>query len=399
MGQSAWTFQDPKQIARHGAKKASWYVGWYDTNGNRRSKSCGPGSAGKKAAFRLARQIEADLIAGVYKDDAPKRWADFRSQYERDVLASKSHADKTEALKALKDFERIVKPSRVDKINTSHIDRFIAKRRKERGHKRGSTLSPATLNKQLRYLRAAFIKARKWKMLDEVPEFEFVREPSKLPRYVLPDHFADIYRVCDSATQPNYFPAFTAADWWRALLVFAHMTGWRIGAILAMKREDLDLEGKAVITRYADNKGKRDDRTPLHPVIVEHLQRIPHFGKLVFEWRGSEWQLYAHFTRLQQEAGIDLPCREDHEHTDACRVYGFHDLRRAFATSNADRLTGPELQNLMQHRSFSTTQRYINLANKMSATANKIHVPDFLSPKQIGGNLEGQNPDGVSKSS
>ena len=45
-----------------------------------------------------------------------------------------------------------------------------------------------------------------------------------------------------------------------ALLVFAYMTGWRISDMLALRREDLDLEGGYAITRAEDNKGDRDDR-------------------------------------------------------------------------------------------------------------------------------------------
>jgi hypothetical protein len=43
---SAWIYQDDKQVKKHGAEAASWYVGWYDPEGKRRCKSCGPGERG-----------------------------------------------------------------------------------------------------------------------------------------------------------------------------------------------------------------------------------------------------------------------------------------------------------------------------------------------------------------
>jgi hypothetical protein len=30
---SAWTYQDDKQVKKHGTDKASWYVGWIDPEG------------------------------------------------------------------------------------------------------------------------------------------------------------------------------------------------------------------------------------------------------------------------------------------------------------------------------------------------------------------------------
>ena len=43
----------------------------------------------------------------------------------------------------------------------------------------------------------------------------------------------------------------------------------------------------------------------------------------------------------------------------------FHDLRRAFATMNADRLSTAPRQTLMRHKSYQTTQVYINMARQI----------------------------------
>jgi integrase len=59
-------------------------------------------------------------------------------------------------------------------------------------------------------------------------------------------------------------------------------------------------------------------------------------------------------------------------------VYGFHDLRRAFATMNAANLTADALQRLMRHKSYLTTQRYIKLATQIDKAAEAIDVPDML---------------------
>ena len=67
-------------------------------------------------------------------------------------------------------------------------------------------------------------------------------------------------------------------------------------------------------------------------------------------------------------------------------LYGFHDLRRAFATMNADKLTPDALQALMRHKSYQTTQReYINMSRQMDAAVASLHVPDVLKAKAAGG--------------
>ncbi len=88
----------------------------------------------------------------------------------------------------------------------------------------------------------------------------------------------------------------------------------------------------------------------------------------------------------QLAAGIHLNCRDDgrHECTAACHVYGFHDLRRAFATVNEETLTANALQRLMRHKSFTATQRYINMAQMLKRSTEKIFVPDVLRRTSTG---------------
>jgi integrase len=285
---------------------------------------------------------------------------------------------------SLKHFKRLMKPKKIAAIKTTTIDGFIAARRKEAGKKRGSLLSPATVNKDLRHLKAALGLAYEWGYLPARPKFRMEREREELPTYVSPEHFAKIYGACDVARMPRH-QTFPPADWWRALLVTAYMTGWRIGDLLSLRGEDLDIDAGTAITRAEDNKGKRDAILQLHAVVVEHLRKLRfgppgklRFGPRVFPWDHDRRTLLTEFSRIQDKAGVHLSCPGRHQHTRFCHVYGFHDLRRAFATMNADRLTPDALQSLMRHKSYLTTKRYINIKRQLDEAVAVLHVPDVL---------------------
>jgi len=217
-----------------------------------------------------------------------------------------------------------------------------------------------------------------WGYVPKVPKVKMRREPAKLPQYVTPEHFVAIYQKdCPVATLPpgqHYSPA----DWWRALLATGYMTGWRISELLALQRDDLDLEAGTAITRWADNKGKRDERVPLHPVVVEHLRKIVGFHPLVFRWCHDRKDLDEEFHRIQEAVGIKLACHERHKHTAACGFYGFHDLRRAFATVAAPKMKPEALQELMRHKSYQTTLRYVALVDQVREAVEAMPVPEVL---------------------
>jgi integrase len=391
---SAWVYQDDKQVKKYGGAAASWYVGWYEPDGRKKCKSCGPGLDGKRRADRLRRKLEAELMTGTYQMHVMKTWDEFHAEYDAKVLSRLAPRSRDEALTALAHFKRIVKPVRLFALCTAHVDNFIAARRREPGKKQGDLVSPATVNKDLRHLKAAFTKARKWGYVKDVPDFAMERTVKHLPTYVNGDHFAAIYAACERARMPQDLANANPADWWRALIVMGYMTGWRIGDLLALRRDDLDLKAGTAVTRGEDNKGGRDALVGLHPVVLDHLRKLAGFDTHVFPWNHNRRTLDEEFHRIQKVAGIHLACRGTHKHTEACHLYGFHDLRRAFATMNADKLTPDALQTLMRHKSYQTTQVYIDMTRQLDAAVAGLHVPGILrataAEQPYGGTVEGQ---------
>jgi integrase len=217
--------------------------------GQERCKSCGPGERGKRNAEKLRRKVEARLLTGAYQGAAKALWKDFRKEWEAKVGASMEPHTRDLTVDALNHFERLCNPVRTHFIGAQRIDHSVAKRRQERGRRRGSLVSPAAVNKELRHIRAALNVGKDWGYLPAAPRFRMLREPGRLPRHVAGDHFAAIYKACDSARMRD-LPNLSAPDWWRALLTVGYMTGWRIGDLLAMRREDLDLEAGLVVARW-----------------------------------------------------------------------------------------------------------------------------------------------------
>ncbi len=370
----AWTFQDSRQKKKLG-DKAPWSVGWFDPNGKKRSKRVGS----KSMAEKLRRKREGELAAGLYRNESHKSWRDFRREFEERILPALAPKTREAYTMVLNHFERICKPQKVAAIKTPTIDEFTAHRQRDPGRKVGSLLSPASVNHDLRHLKAALRIAHEWEYLPVVPKFRKVLESEQIGPVITEDHFQAVYEACDVATMPKGLHC-EAAEWWRGVLVFAITTGWRIEEILCFRREDLDLETGAILTRASDNKGNRDDMDYLADIALKHVKAVIGFHPGVFHWTHNMTTLRAQFHRIQIAAGIHLPCRDPrkHECSDACHLYGFHALRRGYATMNCDTMSSAVLQKKMRHKSFETTLRYISLAGKMKKAADAVHVPGFL---------------------
>ena len=300
-------------------------------------------------------------------------WAEFRRQHKETVLAAMDHRNRQETSVALAHFDRIIKPKRMEGVKTQSVDLYVTRRKRERGRKRGSTVSPATINKELRHLRAAFNLAEEWGMLSRAPKVRMVREPERDPEFVDDATFEKLYASCDVMTRPEA-ANYTAPEWWRALLTFAYLTGWRISEILALKRDDIDLAAGTAFLKAEDTKGKRDVTIELHPVAVDHLRTILSFDAMVFVWPSTRRRLWADFAKLKAKAGVEF-------------AGAFHRLRFGFCNANVDHVPEDVLQRLMRHKAASTTQGYINKARRMrtQGTADRLHVPAMFGDRKASG--------------
>lgn len=384
----AWVFQDDKQVKKHGEANASHYVGYYDPSGKKRCQSCGKGAEGLKNARKLKRKIEAQLIEGTFETNSNRTWKEFRQEYDLRILSGKSDNTQMQTRRSLGNFERLAKPGKVSAIRTATIDQFIAARRQERqqwrkdGHepkrkpknpyRESLPVSAATVNADIRNVRTALTVARQWGYIKELPVFRLLKLPKKLPVFVRPEDFDLIYGHADAATLPNV-QGVTPGDWWRGFLVFVYVaTGWRVSEVLALRREDLNLEKGIAITRAEDNKCDRDEAVKLHPVAVVHLEKLIGFGPLVFATPHDRKTLWKEFRHIQEAAGIKLAGTKP--------FYSFHDLRRGFGTLNAERMTPRVLQHFMRHKSYQTTQQfYLNPLPEMEQAVNRMHVPPGLT--------------------
>jgi integrase len=390
MDRRAWVNQLKRHVDKLGVKKAPWQVFWNDPEtGSQRSKSCGSGPKGKKAANELADLIHSQLVTGTYKSNAKEHWDTFRVRLDEHINGRYDVESRNSAKLSLDTFARVAKPHRMASVNSDLVDRFISARLAEDTKRKGpggksKKVSPATVNRELRYLKMALRLAKDWKYITEVPRIRFLKTLQKQPTFVPADHFTAIYKACSVATMPAEIPNVSPADWWRGLTVFLYMTGWRIGQTLALRWDDVDLDNGTALTKAADNKGGRDQVTRLHSLAVDHLRPlVASFDATVFPWVNHQRVLWDEFGRIQEAArladGSPMPKAGKAE-----AWYGFHDLRRGFATANAESVDLFELQDLMQHRSLETTRGYVSMAKRVNRAADVLFVPTLPKVAESG---------------
>ena len=364
-------------------------VEYFDQTGKRRREKVGrSGKGGRIDAEARANEITSAVTMGTFEAKNLATWAEFRAEYEEKGMVGMGGASRLVTNIALDTFERLASPARMSTITTKTFADYVARRsdepnRRARESKRptrsknepAKPVSKATINRELRTVKAALSKAKRWGYIKEVPYVDFLKEVKKIPTYVPPEHFVAMYEACDAARIPSNIENVSPPAWWLALLVTAYMTGWRIGELLTLEWENVDLDAGTAFIRGDQTKGRRDEIIPLHPTIVDHLLKIQTFSKQVFPHSGPRRPLWDQFARIQDAAGIK---------PDRKARYGFHDLRRGFGTMNADRMTPDALQRLMRHQSYSTTQLYINLARQLKPATENLFVPSLPGSARTG---------------
>jgi integrase len=354
--------------------------------GKRCSKSAGTSHRGLAEMKRT--DLEYQLNHGLHQEASRMSWEKFRELFEAEYVAPLRDKTRRNYAQALDHFEAVAGPTRVGTITGRTISQFVAGLRQLPGRKRGSTLSPSTVDVTCEFLRSALSWAQKQKLIVEVPEFPRIDVPEAKPRPVAVEAFE---RLLDRAPDAEM----------RGFLLCGWLAGLRLHEAFLLEWEEtdrapyLDPAGHRIVLPARFAKGKRDQWLPLDPVLAEELSRLPRHGGRVFHFTGRQGRpvglkaMTARVVRLARKAGVKLT---------------MHTLRKGFGCRYAGRVPAQVLQKLMRHASIKTTMDYY--ANIDDAVMDAVlgvgrntsrNTAGQLSPDAPGGLPQDSAEDGVAE--
>lgn len=182
-----------------------------------------------------------------------------------------------------------------------------------------------------------------------------------------------------------------AGLWWRAILLVGWWTGQRRGALLKLRRADVDLATRCVEFPASITKTGRGRRYRLGADAVEAVSAIwqPE-RELLFPWPFTMKGLSLHFALIVEAAGVPASKRRT--------LTLFHKWRRTVATHVAARGGLSAAVDILDHSSPRVTERYLDrtmlpgrdasrylppLAPAGEPDAGGDELPDLASAKDL----------------
>jgi len=254
--------------------------------------------------------------------------------------------------------------STADRIKWNEVPIFALRSYLSQAHGR---LGPASLGRRIASLRSFFAFMSRRGLLDKnvTLDLSSPKQAKTLPKFL---QVEEVFRLVEAPTQDDFD---SRRD--RAILELFYSSGLRLGELVLLRVEDVDL-GEAVVR--VKGKGQKERLVPVGAPACEAIrQYLPHRAALKIQ-EGFERRLF-----------LGKQGRAIHPSVIAKRLQGYvsrlglprhvtpHMLRHTFAThlmnGGAD-LRG--IQELLGHSSLSTTQKYthINL-DKLIQVYDKSH--------------------------
>lgn len=279
---------------------------------------------------------------------------------------------------------------------------------KQQEKKAFQKLKPATVNKGVGILKAMLKKAVDWSLLDEsihktISKVKHLPENNKRLRYLTIEEASCLVSQCDQHLKP--------------IVIFALNTGCRLGEILSLKWDQVDLKHGFILLDITKTDSRRE--IPINATLKGVLQGLTR--RLDVPYVFFDPATGKPFQRLKRSFPAALKRVESHrcpdcsyqktrakskEHAGNCPACGsalavrkgiddfhFHDLRHTFASHLV--MAGIDIttvSRLLGHKSLTMTLRYAHLApnhvvsaldvldqtlneSRKTASAQKVHIP------------------------
>ena len=396
-----------RKKCKDGSIAVYWTLRWRGTTGKDHSESVGKvGEMTKAQAETCRREKEAAMTAGTLRRDKPRSMtiAEFldldrdriKPDVKRNTLESHSHAG-AHAKKAWG------KETKLASIGPGHIARlksFLLEEQK---------VSPATVAKTLRTMKAAFYRAMKEGFVSENP-FKGVRMPKTQSRA------KRIFSADETRAMRDSVPSV----WWKCFIALAETSGFRKNEILNLQWRDIDFERKtarvtgkrAGVFKGPDGaeypvldfstKSYEDRSIPLPELTVTLLTKLfaesdgsPYLflplerleaiaAELANGPLGPNYELVnnmnRHFDYVQRQARETLAKEREVATEKVPWERGtIHDLRRTYGTRMARIVPIHVLKEYMGHAKIQTTQEYYLAAEAEDAEKARSGMDALLS--------------------
>jgi integrase len=323
------------------ARSPYWYMQWTDENGHQKQKSTL--SRSKSEALKCV----SDFKVFVKEKQKPMLFSVFAEKFLAANTGTLSPATLILYKSAFKNFQSVCDLS-LNRITPKAWDEFKAKRLQ--------VISPVSVNKELRTLRAALSTAVRWRLIDANP---FSRQRLC--------HIAEVDAAFISVEQLKSILAAIRNDRIRDMTTIGFNTGMRLGEIVALKWENIDLtEGVITIRNDANFKTKngRQRTIPMNSEVMtilheRYAQRVNE-GCVVFpRMRGGfASRVFKHAARIV--LGINTPVH-------------FHSLRHSFCSALLSKGASLRVvQMLAGHASISTTEKYLHCTSQDGRNAVEL---------------------------
>jgi integrase len=321
-------------------------------------------SRDRKAADRLATELEVQLNNGSAAIPSKFKWVDYRDRYESQVVPGFASQTGVKVRVVLDRVERILNPIRLQDVTEGRLAHFVAELRKE-------GIAETTIKGYLGHLKSALNWAVEQKLLltrIKFPKVQRSKRSNGRPmkgRPVTPEEFDRMI-----AAVPKIVGDACAADW-RHYLRGLWWSGLRLAESLDLwwdRPEKIYPEfpkgGRAVLQIPGElEKGNTDRMHPMAPEFAMFLQETPEQARTgpVFRLNGRQGRYRQHqvskiVSMIGKAAGVKVHI--DPKDPAKVKFASAHDLRRAFGVRWASRLAPADLMVMMRHRSIETTLRF-----------------------------------------
>jgi integrase len=309
----------------------------------------------KRDAEKFEQDLKRSILDGTYgkvEEKVVPTLAEFETEFISNYAEANNKLSEVQTKKSV--FKHHLVPAfgtkQLDQIGAREIETF--KSLKLRQGK-----SAKTVNNMLTILRKMLSVAQEWGTIPFVPKVKWLKVP--------PNKF-------DFLTFEEADRLMAAADGeWRTMITLALKTGLRLGELLALSWDDVDLvAGRLVVSRNLSRgkittpKNGKTREIPLGDDVLASLKRHRHLrGDIVFCQSNGRM-----LTKGEMRHPLKRACKRA-----GLRHVGWHVLRHTFASHLVMRNAPIKaVQELMGHSTVTMTERYAHLSPDVRKDAVRL---------------------------